>query len=154
MVKADILPDPRLVLRAQAPVILLTMLVWGEARGEPQDGKVAVAWVVRNRVNKPRWWGRSWKGVMLHRNPQATLYQFSCFNPNGPNLKKLMNPLKHDSGETWIACYAAAVGVYCDILGDPTNGATHYFSVDIRPSWADSMEHEGTIGRHEFYREE
>ena len=147
MTKADLLPNPAAPLHAQDTLILLTMLVFGESRGEPQEGKVAVAWVVKNRVSKPRWWGDTWPSVMLRP------YQFSCFNKDAP-LYKLLNPLAHDRPETWLDCYLAAVGVYHDFLEDPTLGATHYFNLDIHPFWADSMEKKVRIGRHEFYREE
>ena len=36
---------------------LLARTVWGEARGECFRGKLAVAWVARNRAEHPRWWG-------------------------------------------------------------------------------------------------
>jgi hypothetical protein len=44
-------------LRAMAATI------WGEARGEPLDGKVAVGWVIRNRAANPGGWGRDIRGA-------------------------------------------------------------------------------------------
>ncbi|MGH3756111.1 MAG: cell wall hydrolase, partial [Pseudonocardiaceae bacterium] len=59
--------------------------LYGEARGEPFDGLVAVAWVIRNRAESPRWWGRDVKGVCLHP------LQFSCWNETDPNRKIITN---------------------------------------------------------------
>ena len=54
---------------------LLTGTIYGEARGEPWGGKVAVGMTVRERVRYPgHWkWGRNWREVMLA--PE----QFSCW---------------------------------------------------------------------------
>lgn len=57
------------------------LTLWAEARGEPIEGIVSVACVIRNRVladlghdNKPDWWGEGYRGVCLKP------FQFSCWN--------------------------------------------------------------------------
>lgn len=127
---------------------LLAGLIFGEARGESWLGKVAVAQVVRNRVNKPGFWnwGCNWREVMLMPK------QFSCFNENDPNLERIIrtkNRRKHDF--TWQECWSIAELVYLDRIKDRLNGATHYCSVDVSPSWIDGVKYLGTIGKHNFY---
>ncbi len=56
------------------PIMLLALMGWGEARGEPEEGKYAVAWVARNRVYARRNYGKTWEKVLLRKNA------FSCFN--------------------------------------------------------------------------
>lgn len=143
----DLLPDTLLPLESQREEILLAMLVWGEARGEPVEGKLAVANVVRNRVNSPRWWGQDWLSVMLKP------LQFSCFNEGDTNLPKLYEPTKYGYPISWLESYTAAIGVYLDMLPDPTGGATHYVRVGTKPDWLSKMSLCVMIGNHEFYRE-
>ena len=59
-------------LKELSDIDLLATLIRGEAEGEPLLGKIAVACVVRNRVEDPQW-PDAWSGVMLQK------YQFSCF---------------------------------------------------------------------------
>lgn len=129
-------------------VVLLSLLVWGEARGEPVEGQIAVAYVVRNRVRKGL---RSWKQVMLQP------YQFSCFNEGDPNLSKIVELIgsPNRGGLVLQQCYWVAQGVFEDMLLDNTGGATHYMTKSLydspqRPSWARNMKVTKIIGRHVF----
>ena len=58
---------------ATDPLRAMAATVWGEARGEPFEGKVAVAWVIINRSRKPGWWGEDIRSVCSAR------WQFSCW---------------------------------------------------------------------------
>jgi len=130
-------------------ILLYSALIWGEARGEPKKGKIAVAWVVRNRWIKGGWFGKTLKEVILKP------YQFSCFLKGDPNRKKLLNPLLYDSFDIWAECYDIAEKVNLGELEDPTNGATHYHSRYMRryPRWIKNMIKTCEIGNHIFYRE-
>src|SRR3546814_19914801 len=77
----------------------LARTVFGEARGEPMPGKIAVAWCIRNRVEldlhddgKPDWWGEGYTAVCRKS------WQFSCWNENDPNLPKLRSVTLDDPG--------------------------------------------------------
>lgn len=58
---------------------ILARTIYGEARGEPWEGKIAVAWVVRNRAERGGWWGDTIREVCLKP------WQFSCWNETDPN---------------------------------------------------------------------
>lgn len=136
-----------------ADVDALARTVYGEARGEPMPGKVAVAWCIRNRVEldlhddgKPDWWGEGYTAVC--RKP----WQFSCWNANDPNLPKLKavtldNPDFRD-------CMLAALQVIQGHVKDPTGGATHYVAWQsiAPPAWTKDAESTGRIYKHEFFR--
>jgi len=50
---------------------ILARTLWGEARGESLAGQVAVACVIRNRVNDAKdrsWWGEGYAGVCLEQD--------------------------------------------------------------------------------------
>lgn len=132
-------------------VTLLACLVAGEARGEGDLGRIAVAWTARNRVNseRHRWFGVGWPGVILKR------WQFSAFNIGDANREKLLDPVTHFGAAKWAECYRAAAAVYFGFTQDPTRGADHYFvKRSRRPSWAGPDESLKTcqIGAHAFYR--
>ena len=121
---------------------LLTALVRGEAEGEPLLGKIAVAWVVKNRVADYRW-PDSWNDTMLQPK------QFTCFSA------KYFRPaiIKPAYAKIWWKeCKFAAFGVYHNWVADITCGANHYHNKTITPYWADDTKKTVTIGNHIFYR--
>lgn len=122
---------------------LLALCVWREARGEPLEGKKAVAWSVRNRVLHPSWWGTDWATVILHP------WQFSSFNRNDPNAT--LWPMKHEPA--WRDSIDAAVEAWEAIVPDPTDGATQYHADSMTPAWAKKMVRVSHIGNHIFYKE-
>ena len=142
------LPNPNLGFSGQDPLILLAMLIWGEARGENAEGKLAVGWVVRNRTALQPRFGIGWKGVILKP------WQFSCFNENDPNRVKLLTPIQHEGLAVWSACVAAASVAFAGDGHDPSNGGLVYFSKPITappPAWG-NVRPTAQIGGLHFYR--
>ena len=126
---------------------LLARVIWGEARGEPVEGQIAVGCVIRNRVRNPSWWGDDWKSVMLKP------YQFSCLNVNDPNREKLKDLGLH-SDPVARQCLYVARGIITDMILDNTAGANHYVHcrwVD-RTSWAKGRDPVQKINNHWFYK--
>ena len=104
--------------------MLLAMGIWGESRGLPDAGKLAVGCVVANRVKDGRF-GDGYKGVILKP------WQFSSFNHSDPNHGKLLHPLLHDAQPVWESCYRAAETILSGDYVDFTMGALYYFSHPI-----------------------
>lgn len=125
---------------------VLTRTLYGEARGESDEGRIAVAWVVKNRAARPSWWGRDIAGVC------TAPYQFSCWNKNDPNREKLISLSPADPLYQDLSNIASKV-VYGEIP-DPTNGATHYKVRGTKASWdhATAGMVPVSIGHHDFYR--
>ncbi len=124
-------------------LFLLSLCCWREARGENLEAKRGQLWSVRNRVNRPSWWGKDWISVILKP------YQYSSFNKDDPNATKWPSPL--DS--SWIACQKIAREVYDGQGPDPTAGATHYHDTSIEPpNWAGEMQKTVQLGAFIFYR--
>lgn len=124
----------------------LARTLWGEARGEGFKGMVAVAWVVRNRFQAQSRWGKTITAVC--RQP----YQFSCWNENDPNREKLIKVTADDS--SFLRALGVAALVMTGDIDDPTDGADHYHTLDIRPSWADNMRVTLVQGHHRFLKED
>lgn len=131
-------------------VDILASTLWGEARGEPQEGKVAVANVVLNRHKKPGWWSRQ-KGDGVPDDTIAAVcldpYQFSCWNKKDPNYPKIQKLKPEDAEECWVIAGLAVAG----FLRDNTSGATHYKTERARPKWARGKKPVVVIGNHQFY---
>lgn len=126
----------------------LARTLWGEARGEPDKGLIAVAWVIQNRANKPSWWGSSIETVCL--KPK----QFSCWNKGDPNYPYLMG-LKAIPARDYVRMHEAATSVVGGHIADPTYGATHYHAKSMRnyPAWTKGATMTIVIGGHVFYRD-
>lgn len=120
------------------------LTVWGEARGEPFGGKVAVAWVIRNRVEKGGWWGDTYETVC--KKP----WQFTCWHDH--NKDKMLSVKADDP--MYMDSLDAARGAIGGQFPDPTGGATHYFNPDVvaAPKWALSATETVRIGNHLFFK--
>jgi N-acetylmuramoyl-L-alanine amidase len=129
----------------------LARTIWGEARGEGIAGMEAVASCVMNRVdldlghdNKPDWWGEGVAGVC--RRP----WQFSCWNANDPNRRKL------DAVDETDPIFRKALEIAERAMGrrliDRTGGATHYHTKSSKPRWSEGRTPTAVIGWHMFYR--
>lgn len=129
--------------------VVLALLIWGESRGEPVEGSIAVANVVRNRVLRS---GHDWRRVCL------APYQFSCFNPDDPNLPKVHRAaIVLMSGEPTPELLQAqwiAHGVIAGVVMDNTRGSQNYLTTALLhrtpPSWALDRPILAVIGSHSF----
>ena len=133
---------------------LMALTIYGEARGESREGKIAVGSVILERVEH-----REWDGKTLHEVCLMP-YQFSCFLPADPNFKAL-KLIAGDWG-TKIArskvlaeCYQVATGLIDGIITrTPEIAAAHccqYKTKKASAAWAKKMKVILTIGQHEFY---
>lgn len=130
----------------------IALTLYGEARGEPTLGKLAVASVFRNRLRTHRW-GETYHEVCLAPK------QFSCWNATDPNrhvLDALAEALREDRAQhggllreaLWIADGLLA-GAFPSVVDD----ATHYYasSMPQPPAWAAGGKLVAEIGHHRFF---
>lgn len=117
-------------------VLALTLI--GEARGEPIEGQVAVASVIRNRLHTADY--KNFREVCLAPK------QFSCWNDDNPNQQLLKDiASRMQMGQTidpaYRQCLYIATGVYTSAIRDNVNGAQNYLTKTLfesvnRPNWA------------------
>lgn len=140
--------------------------LFGEARSESTDGILAVACVIRNRVNDTKHrWPETYAGVCLQPK------QFSCWN-DGPleslNNKHEMTPTNHGSlaklvaklkdgpvtDERYQECAWVATGVMKDWVRDTVMGSNHYHVISLipRPGWARGFVAKTQVRNHVFYK--
>lgn len=136
-----------------ADLDVLARTIYGEARNQPFEGQLAVAWVIRNRTARALRFGATIAEVCLKP------LQFSCWNRNDPNFAKVVTVHEPDLALTKAG--AAARMVLTELSGDPTFGADHYFTTNPPPGetkwppeWAAGMKRTAIIGDHVFYREQ
>lgn len=122
-----------------------TRTLWGEARGEPLVGQLAVAWVIRNRAewHPGQWWGHTPKQVCLLPS------QFSVWFPTDPNCAKMHNLPRTDP--EYIHLREVVRSVFAGEIDDPTARCTHYEVLGTGAAWAKNREFSVLLGRHAFY---
>jgi hypothetical protein len=132
----------------------LALTVYGEARGETFQGRLAVACVLRNRLRSGRW-GTNYTEVCTARK------QFSCWNLTDPNRALLMHlSVKAAAGRPIPAvlreCYVLADVFMADDMIRMVGNATHYYAPAAMvpkhrvPTWAVG-EPLARIGGHLFF---
>lgn len=100
--------------------VLLTRLIFGEARSEPDEAKIWVAGVVLNRKHSSSW-PDTLKEVILQPK------QFKALDPmNRDNFNSVVNPLRILSEkDAWYGCHQIAVDAISGQLEGITE-ATHF----------------------------
>ena len=110
----------------------LTRVVYGEARGESDEGRRGVAWTVKNRSKK------SGKSIQEEATKK---YQFCCY---GGEMKET---------KARDECKKVAQDTIDGSNSDPTGGATFFYSGNNVPSWAKGKTPCKTIGGHKFFKD-
>ena len=129
------------VCRAETQRDVVAMTILGEARGEGKAGMYAVASVINQRaINR----SKTAKQVCLERS------QFSCWNKNDPNRKKLPTLLKTHPMRHYAIELANGI---TRLDRSYTKHADHYINKHSRkPSWLRKSTPIIIIGNHAFYK--
>ena len=128
--------------------------IYFEAGNQPLAGKVAVAQVVKNRVESRdfpdtycgviydvKQWRTSWRGNQV---PVLGQCQFSWFCDGKSDEPK--------DSKTWIESYQIANNFMMAPTWDLTEGALWYHADYIYPYWAEHLNETVKINNHIFYR--
>jgi len=127
----------------------LARTIYGEARGESEEGKQAIANVVLNRVALAD--AHPHFGLGTAASACKAPFQFTCWNKNDPNCQVISNVTDEDP--VFAECLQIASDALDGYLQDLTNGATYYYVTgSVEPAWAYQHEPCAIIGRHQFYK--
>ncbi len=122
----------------------LAEAIYFESRGEPLAGQIAVAEVVLNRVDSPAYpktvCGVTHQGV----GTAGRACQFSYACDGRPEVMSSSVPRERAEKLATLMLAGRERVV--------TEGATHFHSSAVRPSWAGKMTRTAKIGHHSFYR--
>lgn len=120
----------------------LTEALYFESRGESLQGQVAVAEVILNRVDSPLY-PRSVCGVVKQRGGGGCQFSYVC------------DGRADRMGDAGSRDRAARIA-RAMLDGAPrllTAGATHFHTLNVRPSWSKRFAQTASIGAHVFYRQ-
>jgi len=131
-----------MILTSSAMCIALA--VYFEARGEPVEGQYAVAEVILNRVDSPRYPDNACAVTAQDNGPRPHDCQFSYMCDGLPETTQ--------ETEAWERAQQIAI----DVTDESTmyvEGATHFAASSVNNRWTRQFEQIGTIGGHTFYKE-
>ncbi|MFN3937729.1 MAG: cell wall hydrolase [Gemmobacter sp.] len=121
----------------------LARAIYFEARGEPLHGQIAVAEVVLNRVDSPRFpatiCGVVHQGAGSGRGCQ---FSFVC-DGRQRGIRE---------GSAWERARSVARRVLDGTDRRLTDGATYFHEVNVTPRWSERFPRTARIGAHLFYR--
>lgn len=124
-------------MRLISDFALAVICIWQEARSEPNEGKVAVGEVIRNRMKK--------KGQNVAQVVLAPL-QFSGMNAHDVN--RVPSFQIEDTDPVVVSCANAWL---VSATSNLTNGALNYFNPKTSdPMWASELQNPVMIGSHLF----
>jgi spore germination cell wall hydrolase CwlJ-like protein len=123
--------------------------IYFEARSEPVEGMIAVAFVTMNRVNNDRYPNSICEVV---RQKTRSTCQFSWWCESRPHYISVNNLLTSDQNRVYNEIVRLTVMFYAnyDKLPDPTSGALFYHADYVSPNWR-NVRKTTKIGRHIFY---
>jgi len=131
------LPAPK----RTAELDCLAQAVYFEARGEPIKGQAAVAEVVLNRVDSPMF-PRTVCGVVNQQNAGGCQFSYVCDG----------KPETIGDRKAWDRSMRIAGALLGGAPRTLTEGATHFHTPAVSPSWSKRFLKTATIGGHLFYR--
>lgn len=123
----------------------LATAIYFEARGEPEEGQLAVAQVVLNRVKNPAY-PNTVCGVVYQNKTKRNRCQFS-FACDGRADRITDN----GAWERAQALARKSVNEQATTFLEEVGSATHYHATYVRPRWAGRMKQTDKIGHHIFY---
>jgi spore germination cell wall hydrolase CwlJ-like protein len=135
--------------------VLLALVIWREARGEPQETQLWVAWAIRRRAEHHGWWNPS--GTLTGALVQPRQFS-SLTNPGDPQLTVFpthrLQAGSYVPDPSFLSAMMLADQVMAmDPTKDPTGGSDSFFDDSIKPPKGWTQERfRGKKGRMLFYQ--
>ncbi len=128
--------------RSDAQFRCLATALYFEARGESIRGQAAVAEVILNRTELPTY-PNSICGVVNQTGSGGCAFSYVCDGRSDAIT---------DRG-AWDRAMRVAAAMLAGAPRVLTEGATHFHTPSVRPTWSRQFAHTATIGAHIFYRQ-
>jgi spore germination cell wall hydrolase CwlJ-like protein len=130
----------------ESEIKCLANAIYFEARGEPQEGQLAVAQVVLNRVKNPAYPDTICSVVYQNKNMRHRCqFSFAC-----DGIKDRISDQAAWNRSLMLARKVVANST--DLFISDVGTSTHYHATYVRPRWARKMEKMDKIGAHIFYK--
>ncbi len=130
---------------AHSDLSCLATAMYFEARGEPQDGQMAVGRVILNRA-ADRAYPSTVCGVVYQGANRRNGCQFSFACDGVPDRISDTRTYRQieQRAKTLLSC-----GTHCP--GNIAARSTHFHSTSVRPRWSSKLTRLGRVGNHIFY---
>lgn len=127
-----------------SPIALAVATIWGEAEGEPYEGKLGVARVIRERM-KHRYFSDGTVAGTVLRPMQFSLWNTTERRRIKAAVADTTDRMVQDSMQAWRDS---------GLIQDPRwAGVVLYHAKSVLPSWAAKVQLQFVIGQHLFYKE-
>lgn len=141
---ARLLQTPPTSLANETDLACMAVAVYHEARGESIKGQRAVASVVLQRTMVPDRWGRTACDVV--RPVQFTFMQGDQYgDPTTWTYASIRNPA------AWETALRVALTITFQGPDAYLQGADHYHTTQVFPTWRLAMDMTEQVGNHKFY---
>ena len=120
----------------------MALAMYWEARGEGEQGMLAVGSVILNRVEDTRFPDNVC--AVVYQGGETPPCQFSWWCDGKSDRPR--------DRHSWHLAMVIAAGLLLDPPPDPTRGSLFYHSTQVRPAWSRSRMKTAEIGAHVFYR--
>jgi spore germination cell wall hydrolase CwlJ-like protein len=126
----------------------MALTMWGEARGQGEEGMRAVGHVIRNRRE-----AKKYGDYVTDTVSQA--FQFSAWNKGDPNRAAMLAiedlPKDGEGYRQWLEAKRLAAEIMSGRSADPTGGALFYHTTAVQPKWSEGLTSATQIGDHLFF---
>lgn len=120
--------------------------IFFEAKSESKKGKIAVAFVTLNRLDKGKY-GSSICSVVYQKIKGTCQFSWVC----DKSLLSKRKYIKHTEQYHEVRMIAEKIYLKTHYTKDPTFGSTHFHSNKVFPNW--NLRKTVVIGNHTFYKE-
>jgi spore germination cell wall hydrolase CwlJ-like protein len=127
----------------EADLHCLAQNIYFEARGEPLEGKLAVAHVVLNRMADDRFPRQACSVIRQGGERRRHRCQFSWWCDGRSDRPR--------DQSAWEESKVIAVLIKAGLIPDPTGGSLWYHANYVQPDWAERLTRKVKIGKHIFY---
>ena len=130
-------PKPQKPIITETPSECVAQAIKNEAGGEDYEGQVAIAWVIRNRLESGKF-PKSPCKIVYERHGLDCQFTFICFP---------FKPVDQDKNRSDFYSIAMMV-LYSTYMADPTNGALYFNNKPFKNKHFKFLK---KIGNHWFY---
>jgi hypothetical protein len=132
-----LMDSPPTTLRSETDLACMAVTIYHEARGESIEGQKAVASVILQRALVPDRWGDTPCEVV-----QPVQFSYLTSSRNFARIGR---------NEAWQKAVRVALTMLVTGPDDRLQGADHYHTHSVFPSWRHQMDKVAEIGNHRFY---
>lgn len=124
----------------------LAEAVFFEGRGESVKGQYAIAYTIINRRDSGKF-PDDIRAVVDQKRRGICQFSYMCQF----NVRERAAAISNDN-QSWMTALTVAYNTFHYEAADPTRGADHFHTKQVKPVWRHSLQPALALGNHIFYR--